>query len=177
MPAAIATRVKELIRDVPGFPEPDVVFRDLTPVLGDPDAFKAVVDWMAESLAPVKPHRVAGVEARGFLFAAPVALALGAGVIPVRKAGKLPWDVAAVSYDLEYGSDTLEAHVDAVAPGETVAVIDDVLATGGTARATAELLEKLGARVAALAFVLELAPLGGRSRLDRWETATMVRYE
>jgi adenine phosphoribosyltransferase len=131
---------------------------------------------MAGQVEAVAPAKVIGVEARGFLFAAPLALRLGAGMVPVRKKGKLPWNVEAESYSLEYGEDRLEIHRDAVEPGETVVVVDDVLATGGTARAAAVLLERLGAKVSALLFVLELEQLGGRSVLAGWEAQSLVTY-
>jgi adenine phosphoribosyltransferase len=153
-----------------------VGFKDLTPLLADPEAYGAVVDWMAEEIAPLEPDKVAGVEARGFLFAAPLALRLGVGLIPVRKAGKLPWEVEAEQYSLEYGDDLLEVHRDAVEPGERVAVVDDVLATGGTARAGAVLVERLGGKVAAVVFAVELAVLGGRGRLGEWDTRSLVVY-
>lgn len=168
--------VRRLVRDVPDFPRAGVGFKDLTPVLADATAFAGVVDWMAECLSPMVPTKVAGVEARGFLFAAPLALRLGAGVVPVRKAGKLPWAVEGEAYSLEYGEDRLEVHRDAVEAGEVVALVDDVLATGGTARASAFLLERLGAKVAGILFALELAQLGGRKKLEGWDVDALVIY-
>lgn len=158
------------------FPRPGVGFKDLTPVLADAQAFAGVVDWMAERSGPVLPTKVAGVEARGFLFAAPLALRLGTGVVPVRKGGKLPWEVEREEYSLEYGTDRLEVHRDAVGSGEVVVLVDDVLATGGTALATALLLERLGAKVATMVFVLELASLAGRKKLAGWDVASMVTF-
>ena len=151
-----------LIRDVPDFPKPGITFKDITPLLADPVAFAEVVDRLAEPFVGRGITKVVGIEARGFVVAAPVAHRLGAGFVPVRKPGKLPWETRAVSYELEYGEETLEMHTDALAPGERVLVIDDVLATGGTARATAELVEQGGGVVHGLAVLLELSFLRGR---------------
>jgi adenine phosphoribosyltransferase len=170
-------RIRRLVRDVPDFPQPGVVFRDLTPVLADAEAFASVVGWMADHVGAMSPTKVVGVEARGFLFAAPLALRLGAGFVPVRKAGKLPWRVESESYSLEYGQDRLEMHRDALAQGETVVLVDDVLATGGTALAAAHLIERLGAKVAVIVFPLELAFLGGRKKLVGWDVEALVTYE
>ncbi|MGH9300621.1 MAG: adenine phosphoribosyltransferase [Acidimicrobiales bacterium] len=156
------------VRDVSGFPRPGVVFKDLTPLMADAHAFSFCVDAIADFYADRPIDKVVGIEARGFIFAAPVAYRLGAGLVPVRKAARLPWKVESQEYALEYGSGTLEIHTDAVAEGESVLVIDDVLATGGTARATLEMLDRLGAVVAGMAFVLELTYLGGRAHLDHW---------
>jgi adenine phosphoribosyltransferase len=158
-----------LIRDVPDFPQPGVVFKDITPLLADHDGFTAVVTALAEAGrgpgGEVVVDKVVGMEARGFILAAPVALALGAGFVPVRKAGKLPGPTHAVSYALEYGEAVLELHRDAIAPGERVLLVDDVLATGGTAEATRSLVEQCGGTVHALAVLLELSFLAGRDRL------------
>jgi adenine phosphoribosyltransferase len=153
------------LRDVPDFPRPGVLFKDITPLLGDAGAFGACVDALTAALRPHGPDVVLGVEARGFLVAAPVALALGAGLVPVRKPGKLPGPSVRTSYRLEYGQGELEMHRDAVRPGQRVAVVDDLLATGGTSRAAGELAERLGGRIAAFAFVVELAFLQGRAAL------------
>jgi adenine phosphoribosyltransferase len=155
-----------LIRDVPDFPQPGILFKDITPVLADPSALRSVVHDLAAPFHDAGITAVAGVEARGFLLAAPVALALGAGVVPVRKPGKLPSAVREQSYDLEYGTATLQVHTDAVGADDTVLLIDDVLATGGTAAAAASLLRAGGATVAALAVLLELTFLPGRAALD-----------
>jgi adenine phosphoribosyltransferase len=166
-PAASGSDIAELIRsrlrDVADYPQPGVTFKDITPLLADGAAFAAVVGALASGYDGV--DKVAGIEARGFILAAPVAIALGAGFVPVRKAGKLPGPVYAQSYDLEYGSATVEVHQDAFAPGERVLVVDDVLATGGTGSATAELVRKAGGEVAAIAVIMELSFLNGRSRL------------
>lgn len=154
------------IRDVPDFPKAGVVFKDITPLLDDHQAFTAVVHALADAGRDAEGRavvdKVIGMEARGFILAAPVALALGVGFVPVRKPGKLPWETHAVSYQLEYGAETLEMHVDALARGERVLLVDDVLATGGTAAATAELVGRCGASVHALAVLLELSFLHGR---------------
>jgi adenine phosphoribosyltransferase len=166
-PAAGSTDIAELIsariRDVADYPQPGVVFKDITPLLADGAAFAAVVSALASGHDGV--DKVAGIEARGFILAAPVAIALGAGLVPVRKQGKLPGPTYAQSYDLEYGSATVEVHQDAFAPGERVLIVDDVLATGGTGSATVELVRKAGAEVVAIAVIMELSFLNGRSRL------------
>jgi adenine phosphoribosyltransferase len=164
------------VRDVPDWPRAGVTFKDITPLLGDPAAFAATVDAVTAEFADVEVDKVLGIEARGFIFAAPVAVRLGAGFVPVRKAGKLPWHVEAQHYDLEYGTDRLEIHRDALGPGDRVLVIDDVLATGGTAAATAELVERLGGTVVGLGFVLELAFLSGRAKLEDHRVASLVTY-
>jgi adenine phosphoribosyltransferase len=151
-----------LVRDVPDYPRQGIVFKDLTPLLSDAAGLRAVVDRIAAHHAAGTVDKVAGIEARGFLLAAPVALALGVGVVPVRKSGKLPREVHETSYDLEYGSSTLAVHQDAFAPGERVLVVDDVLATGGTAAAAVHLVERCGAHAVGVAVVLELAFLNGR---------------
>lgn len=157
------------IRDVHDFPKPGVVFKDITPLLDDHEAFTAVVQALAavgrDDDGNVMVDKVVGMEARGFILAAPVALALGVGFIPVRKPGKLPWATHRVSYDLEYGRETLEMHVDAVAPGDRVLLVDDVLATGGTANAAAELVTACGGVVTGLAVLMELAFLHGRTKV------------
>ena len=159
----IAELIRSRLRDVADYPQPGVTFKDITPLLADGAAFAAVVTALASGYDGV--DKVAGIEARGFILAAPVAIALGAGFVPVRKAGKLPGPTYAQSYDLEYGSATVEVHQDAFAPGERVLVVDDVLATGGTGSATAALVRKAGGEVAAIAVIMELSFLNGRSRL------------
>jgi adenine phosphoribosyltransferase len=164
------------IRDIPDFPQPGVVFRDITPLLGDVDAFRFVVDAIADHHAGMPVDRVVGIEARGLIIAAPVAYRLGAGFAPVRKPGKLPWQTVEESYELEYGVDALQAHEDAVAPGESVLVVDDVIATGGTALATCRLIEKLGGTVAGVSAVIELGFLGGRARLEGYDVMSLITY-
>ncbi|HEY6276888.1 MAG TPA: adenine phosphoribosyltransferase [Streptosporangiaceae bacterium] len=157
--------IKARIRDVPDYPQPGIVFKDITPLLADGRAFATVVSALATGHGPV--DKVAGIEARGFILAAPVATELGSGFVPVRKQGRLPGPTYAQSYDLEYGTATIEVHQDAFAPAERVLVVDDVLATGGTAAATVALVERAGADVVGIAVILELAFLGGRARLAR----------
>jgi adenine phosphoribosyltransferase len=157
--------LKDHIRDVPDFPQPGVVFKDLTPLLAHAQAFASAVKAIALPFEVAGITKVVGIEARGFILAAPVAVILGAGFIPVRKLGKLPWRTEVASYDLEYGSDSLEIHDDAILPGDRVLVVDDVIATGGTASATVELVRRLGGDVVGLGFLVELGFLGGRSRL------------
>ncbi len=153
------------VRVIPDYPKPGVSFRDITPLLGDPNAYGHVVRALVDRFSGHHVTRVLGIEARGFILAAPVALQLGAGFVPVRKPGKLPWAVVREEYDLEYGSDKLEMHRDAIHPGERVLVIDDVLATGGTAAAACRLVETLDGVVVGVGVVLELQALGGRQRL------------
>lgn len=161
---AVLRRVDELVRLVPDYPQPGVLFRDITPLLADARAFADVVGLLAAD-APGPVDLVAGMEARGFLLAAPVATALGAGLLPVRKAGKLPGPTSSETYELEYGTATIEIHPFTVPAGARVLVIDDVLATGGTAAATVQLLERCGAEVVGLSFLVEIPVLGGRDRL------------
>ena len=172
-----ASWLKDHIRDIPDFPRPGVVFKDITPLLADVDAFRFAVDAIADHYAGNEVHKVLGVEARGFIIAAPVAYRFGAGFVPVRKAGKLPWDIEREEYELEYGSDLLEIHRDAVGPGENVLIVDDVLATGGTASATVNLVERLGANVLGLGFVIELAFLHGRDKLEGNDLVSLLVYE
>jgi adenine phosphoribosyltransferase len=160
------------IRDVPDYPQPGVLFKDITPLLADPEALSAVIDALAAMFGPV--DKVAGIEARGFILAAPVALRLGAGFIPVRKKGKLPAATFAQEYDLEYGSAILEVHQDAFEPGDRVLIVDDVLATGGTARATAALIGRAGGAVAGIAFLMELSFLSGRDKLPGLEVKSLL---
>lgn len=159
------------IRDVSDYPQPGVLFKDITPLLADPEAMAAVVDEFADLH---RVDKVVGIEARGFILAAPVAYKTGAGFVPVRKKGKLPSRTLEASYDLEYGSATIEVHRDAFAPGERVLIVDDVLATGGTARAAVELVRRAGAEVVAIAVLMELAFLNGRERLDDVEVHSLV---
>ena len=169
-------RLKRAVRDVPDFPKPGVMFKDITPLLADVGAFRAVVDAIAGHFGGHRVDTVVGVEARGFILAAPVAYRCGAGFVPVRKAGKLPWDTESEEYELEYGTDRLEIHRDAVAPGDRVLVVDDVIATGGTVAGTIRLVEKLGATVVGLGFVIELAFLRGREKLEGYEAISLITY-
>ena len=171
-----AVALADFIRDIPDFPRPGVVFKDITPLLADPVAFRGAVDGLAEPFAGAGIDKVVGIEARGFLFAAPVAYRFAGGFVPVRKAGKLPWQIEQQEYELEYGTDLLEIHRDGVAPGERVLIIDDVLATGGTAAATARLVERLGATVAGFAFVIELEFLAGRTKIADYDVVSLVTY-
>ena len=174
--AADESGLAGFIREIPDYPKPGGVFRDLTPLFGDAGAFARTIDALVERFSGLGIDRVIGIEARGFVLAAPVAYRMGAGFVPVRKAGKLPWAVAREEFDLEYGSDKLEIHRDALHPDERVLIIDDVLATGGTAAATTRLVEALGAQVTALGFVLELAFLGGRNRLAGHRLESLLVY-
>jgi adenine phosphoribosyltransferase len=169
--------LKGRIRDVPDFPSPGIVFRDLTPLLADAEALRFTVDAVADAFAGRRIDKVVGIEARGFILAAPVAYRLGAGFVPVRKAGKLPWRTESEAYALEYGEDRLELHADAVKAGDSVLVVDDVIATGGTARATVRLVERLGATVAGLGFAVELTFLAGREKLEGYDVVSLVTYE
>jgi len=168
--------LKRLVRNIPDFPKPGILYRDITPVLADPEALRYVVDSFADRYRG-RVDAVVGIESRGFIVGTPVAYALGVGVALVRKAGKLPFDKHAVSYELEYGQDTLEMHTDALAHGCRVLVVDDLLATGGTAEATVGLVRKLGANVIECAFIIELAFLGGAARLAPVSAHSLLRYD
>ena len=168
--------LKQYIRDIPDFPQPGVLFRDITPLLHDPKAFREAIDGFCEVASNIDFDTVASVEARGFLFAAPLALELGRPLIPIRKAGKLPWNTHAVTYKLEYGESAVEVHSDAIAMGHRVLIIDDLLATGGTLAASAELVERSGGVVAGLAVLIELTDLGGREALGDHETVSLIQY-
>jgi adenine phosphoribosyltransferase len=174
--ASDALWLTSLVRDIADYPKSGVTFRDITPLLGNADGFRRAVDELADRFADVTVDRVVGVEARGFILAAPVAYRLGAGFVPVRKAGKLPWAVAREEYELEYGTDKLELHRDAIHPDERILVIDDVLATGGTAAATARLVQALGGDIVGLGFMIELTDLGGRQRLAGHRLESLARY-
>ncbi len=168
--------ITKLVRDIPDFPEAGVTFRDITPLLGDAAGFAKSINELVQRFETVQVDRVLGMEARGFIIAAPVAYRIGAGFIPVRKAGKLPWAVVREEYSLEYGRDKLEIHRDAIRPGERILVIDDVLATGGTAQATCRLVEALGGKVVGLGFLLELEDLGGRALLAGRHVESLAIY-
>ncbi len=158
--------LRALVRDVPDFPSPGILFRDITPLLASPEAFARAIREMAEPWKALRPAKIIGIEARGFMFGAALARELSVGFVPVRKPGKLPRETVRASYGLEYGTDTLEIHRDACAPGERVVIADDVLATGGTAEAACRLAEALGAEILGVAVFIELAALGGRARIN-----------
>jgi adenine phosphoribosyltransferase len=169
-------RLKSIIRDVPDFPQKGIVFKDITPLLADEIAFSTVIDLIVVHFGRGSVDKVVGIEARGFILASPVAYHFGAGFVPVRKAGKLPWDTESASYELEYGEETLEIHKDAMQPGERVLIVDDVLATGGTAQATASLVEKLGGKVVGIACLIELGFLNGRDKLAGHDFFSLITY-
>jgi adenine phosphoribosyltransferase len=168
--------LRDCVRDIADFPKPGVTFKDITPLLSNTDAFRSTIDLIADHFDGQRIDRVLGVEARGFIIAAPVAYKFGAAFVPVRKAGKLPWEIERVEYELEYGTDLLEIHRDAVEPGDRVVIVDDVLATGGTAAATVRLVEKLGGTVSGLAFVIELEFLKGRQKLEDLDVVSLITY-
>lgn len=169
-------RLKSKIRDIPDFPKPGIVFKDITPLVKDPAALRLAVHQLLHPFLGRDITAVAGMEARGFIFGSLVAWELGIPFIPLRKPGKLPYDVQSVSYDLEYGSAELEAHIDAFDSNDRVLLIDDLLATGGTAKASCELVEKLGATVVACAFVIELDFLQGREKLQGYDVHALLHY-
>ena len=169
--------LKSFIRSVPDFPLPGVLFRDITPLLHNPAAYQYTIDTLVQRIEPLRPDAIVAIESRGFLFGAPIAMKLGVPFVPVRKAGKLPAERMSVEYALEYGDSQLDIHVDALERGQRAVIVDDLLATGGTAAATARLVEMLDASVAAFAFVIELAFLHGRERLRDHDVITLVRYE
>ena len=168
--------LKQLIREVPDFPKPGILFKDITPLLSDARAFRLTIDLFEESLAQAHADRVVGIESRGFIFGAALAQRLGVGFVPVRKPGKLPYKTRRVTYQTEYSTDTLEIHEDAVPRGARVIIVDDLLATGGTAAATAQLVEDQGGSVASFAFVVELDFLSGRGRLGGREIVSLIHY-
>lgn len=172
----LTLKLKTIIRDVPDFPKKGIIFKDITPLLADPAAFSETVKHLAGQFRNSGITKVLGIEARGFLLAAPIAMELGAGLIPVRKKGKLPYKTVAASYALEYGTDTLEMHEDAVKPGEKVLIVDDVLATGGTAGAVCSLVEKLGGEVTGIAMLIELEFLNGRAKLAGRNIYSLIKY-
>ena len=164
------------IRDIPDFPSPGIVFKDITPLVADPAAFRESIDQLAAWAGPRAPDVILGAEARGFIFGGALAYALGCGFVPARKPGKLPWETVEATYALEYGNDTLQVHADAILEGQRVIVLDDVLATGGTAKAKVELVEKLGGIVVGALFVIELTFLDGRSKLSRYDVHALIDY-
>lgn len=170
-------RLRASIRDIPDFPKPGILFKDITPALLDPDLFRETVGALADWTREKRAAKVIGVDARGFLFAGAVADRLGVGLVPVRKPGKLPFQTVSESYDLEYGVNTLQLHTDAIGKGERIVVVDDLLATGGTVEAAVRLVEALGGAITGLAFVVELGFLNGRARLDGYDTMSLVTYD
>jgi adenine phosphoribosyltransferase len=171
-----ATDIKQAIRNIPDFPQPGIQFKDITPVLADPRLLAGAIDLLVGRHQPGSIDAVVGIDARGFIFAAAAALRLGAGFVPVRKKGKLPYQTIEQSYALEYGSNTIAIHVDAVKPGARVILMDDLLATGGTAAAAAELLRKINAQIVEIAFLIELSFLKGRSRLSQYPVRSVVVF-
>ena len=168
--------LKQLIRDVPDFPKPGILFKDITTLLRDADGLRSAVDCLAEPYRDERIDQVVGIESRGFILGAAIADRLGTGFVPVRKPGKLPAETVSASYALEYGTDTLEMHRDALSPGHRVLIVDDLLATGGTARATVSLVRECGAEVVGLAFLIELAALNGRAQLPGEQLFTVLQY-
>jgi adenine phosphoribosyltransferase len=164
------------IRDIPDFPKPGIVFKDIMPLLADPGSFRATVDALAEFAAPRRPEVILGAEARGFILGGALAYQLGCGFVAARKPGKLPWETVSAEYELEYGVDSLELHADAISHGSRVLIHDDLLATGGTAKAKVNLVEQLGGEVVGLAFVIELAFLNGREKLAGYDVHSLVQY-
>jgi adenine phosphoribosyltransferase len=169
-------QLKKFVRDVPGYPQAGVIFRDITPLLGRQDLFREVVDLMSKSWSDQPPDLVAAIEARGFIPGAAIAVKLNAGFVPIRKTGKLPWKTIGEGYQLEYGTDQLEVHSDAVEPGQRVLIVDDVLATGGTAAAAVRLISKLGGNVIGVQVLIELEDLGGRKRLPDVKVVSEIVY-
>ena len=166
-----------LIRDIPDFPKPGILFKDITPVLADGDALGEVVGALTRSAGKLAPDAIAGIESRGFLFGAPIAHAMNIGLIPIRKVGKLPYKTIKEEYALEYGTATVEIHDDAIRPGQRIVIVDDLLATGGTAAAAAKLVERVGGVVAGFVFLIELPFLGGRARLEGYPIEALISYE
>jgi adenine phosphoribosyltransferase len=176
MSAVLADDLKQYIRNIPDFPKPGILFRDITTLLTNPSAFRKAIDQLAATYKGKGISKVIGIESRGFLTAAPLAYLLNAGFVPVRKKGKLPFKTSAVSYELEYGTDTLEMHLDAVVKGEKVIIVDDLLATGGTAKASADLVQKCGGEIVGLGFLIELTDLKGRERLNGFDVTSLISY-
>ncbi len=168
--------LSERIRDVPDFPKPGIIFKDIMPLIGDPEALRETVDRIAEWAEPRQPDIVLGAEARGYITGGALACRLGCGFVAARKPGKLPWHTVAVKFALEYGFDQLEVHADSIRPGQRVLIHDDVLATGGTAKATVELVEQLGGEVVGLPFIIELTFLNGRERLVGYDVYSLIQY-
>lgn len=176
MPTRTIDQISAAIRNVPDFPKPGIQFKDITPVLADPELFSSSIDLLIEGVEPESVGAVVGIDARGFIFAAAAALRLRTGFVPVRKQGKLPYDTHEESYELEYGSNTIALHVDAVRPGEKVLLVDDLLATGGTAAAATALLKRIGAEIVGVRFLIELDFLQGRKLLTGLPVTSLIRY-
>lgn len=177
MKPSTEVRLSDYIRSIPDFPKPGILFRDITPMLASPEAFKESISQLARQYQNANIDLVGAAEARGFIFAAPLALELGAGFVPVRKPGKLPYERHSFQYALEYGTDTLEVHVDGFLPGHRVLLVDDLLATGGTMEACCKLVERAGAEVAGCAFVIELVGLGGAAKLAHYKPFSLLQYD
>ncbi len=173
---ASPTDLRSLVRDIPDFPKPGILFRDVTPLLGNGPAFRSCIRQLCERIASHRPQMIAGIESRGFIFGANVAVELGIGFVPIRKPGKLPWKTRQERYSLEYGTDAIEVHEDAFSPGTRVALVDDLLATGGTAGAAIKLLQHLGGKVVVAGFVIELQFLEGRNRLGDVPVEVLLSY-
>ena len=170
-------KLSDYIRSIPDFPKPGILFRDITPLLAAPAAFGQAIAQMADHFRDAKIDAIAAAEARGFIFAGPLALELDAALIPVRKPGKLPYETLSFTYDLEYGTDTLEIHTDAIAPGANVLLVDDLLATGGTIEACCRMVEKAGGKVAGCAFLVELVGLEGAKRIAKYDKLSLIKYD
>ena len=170
-------KVEDYVRTIPDFPEPGIMFRDVTSVLQNPDGLKLAIDSMIQLLDGVEFDVIAGTESRGFIFGVPIAYALGKAFVPVRKKGKLPCETVSAKYDLEYGTAEIEMHKDSVQPGQKVVVVDDLIATGGTIEASAKLIEELGGEVVKIIFLMELAGLNGRDKLKGYDVASVITYE
>jgi len=168
--------LKDYIRSIPDFPKPGILFRDITTLLSSPEAFGQAVQMIADHFSDRKIDAIAAAEARGFLFAAPLALKLKTALVPIRKPGKLPYETLSYSYDLEYGSDSLQIHTDAISNGANVLLVDDLLATGGTIEACCKLIEKAGGKIVACAFLIELSDLAGREKISPHEVVSLIKY-
>ncbi|UCE50720.1 MAG: adenine phosphoribosyltransferase [Phycisphaerales bacterium] len=169
--------LRKYIRDIPDWPQEGILFRDITPLLGDPEAFAAAVEALSAGFTNAGIEYVAAVEARGFIFGSAVAKKLGAGFVPIRKKGKLPWQTESITYDLEYGTDTLEVHRDAFKNGTKVLMVDDLLATGGTMSAACKLVEKTGGKVVGIVFLIELTALGGREKITGYDVKSIISFD
>lgn len=172
----LQNEIKSFIRDVPNFPKEGILFRDITPFLENPQIFKKTIQHLKEKYSKYNISKVVGIEARGFIIASPLALEINAGFVPVRKKGKLPYKTESITYQLEYGTDTLQIHADAIKKGEKVLIVDDVLATGGTAKAVCELIERLGGEIVSIFMLIELEALKGREKLSGYELYSLVKY-